>query len=350
MNPAARDAVLHVGTGKTGSTSIQELMRLNREVLARHGWLYPRTPGPARHLRLGLSALPDDALRRTRSWRHGDISDPEVFRRRFRRRFAAELDGSGLPSVLLSDEGLWRVPDPARLRDLMDRFAQVRVIAYLRRQDDHMVSSYQQVVRSGSVVRLREFAAWDRSHVYDYAARLGEWQRGLGPAEIVVRLFERDRFDGGSLHQDFLTAAGVPVRADALTEPERRNESLDAEGTELVRLLNLLDREAGRTPGRGRDRPWTRRLAEQSDGPTLTLPEAELDRVMARWSETNAAVARDFLHAADGVLFRTPRRTEGTTTEQRLDPARLDHYLELLGIPEQQHADLRRIAEREAAR
>ena len=34
--------------------------------------------------------------------------------------------------------------------------------------------------------------------------------------------------------------------------------------------------------------------------------------------------------------------------EQRLEPARLDHYLELLELPTPMHDPLRRLAEREA--
>ena len=50
-----------------------------------------------------------------------------------------------------------------------------------------------------------------------------------------------------------------------------------------------------------------------------------------------------------GELFHSPRKDRGTTTEQYLDPARLDHYVTLLELPERMHAPLRRIAEREAA-
>ena len=91
-------------------------------------------------------------------------------------------------------------------------------------------------------------------------------------------------------------------------------------------------------------------VADIGTGPTLTLPEPELDRFMALWADSNAAVARDLLGEPDGELFLTPRNTSGTTTEQRLDPARVpldDSALDAL--PDRIEAPLRRIAEREAA-
>lgn len=339
---------------KTGSTSLQHFLRLNREVLAAGGWLYPRSPGRARHIRLGFMAKSDEELARTSAWVLGDHPDPAVFRRRFPRRLAAEVADSGLTRTILSDEFLWEAHHPERLNDLIGPFTgRVRLVAYLRRQDDHLVSSYQQKVRGGGIARLagfaRQRAAWP---VHDYPARLEAWRRAVQPEDVVVRRFEPARFAGGSLYEDFLGAAGVDVGVDHFILPPRRNESLDAESVEVLRILNLHRVEnEGLTPGRIDNGPLLRRLEGRVDaGPTLTLPEAVLDRIMDRWSPSNRAVAREYLDEPDGDLFTAPRKDAGTTADQRLDPARLDHFLELLEIPEVHRRDLRRIAEREASR
>jgi hypothetical protein len=69
---------------------------------------------------------------------------------------------------------------------------------------------------------------------------------------------------------------------------------------------------------------------------------------MEQWEASNRAVAREFLGDETGQLFRAPRKTRNTTTEQRLDPARLDHFITLLELPERMHSPLRRLVEREA--
>jgi hypothetical protein len=38
------DLVLHIGSGKTGTSSIQGFLHRNRDRLATLGYLYPRTP------------------------------------------------------------------------------------------------------------------------------------------------------------------------------------------------------------------------------------------------------------------------------------------------------------------
>lgn len=350
------DLVLHIGSGKTGSSSIQYLLGTNRAVLAEHGWLYPRVPSNNRHrhARFGAFVQPDERLVRAAAAQGEGQVSPGRFRRQLERELLTEIRDSGLSRVLLSDEALYGSSDEAleRLRRFTDRAARhVRLVVYLRRQDDHLISRYQQVVKMGETRRLLErMRQVDFSGPYDYHARLTAWRRALEPADFVVRRFEPARFAGGSLYQDFLDAAGLEVRASDLHAVTLQNESLDADSVEFLRILNLHRVEdQGATPGRINNRKVVRRLSASSGGPVLTLPERQLDDFMATWAASNAAVAREFLGEPDGQLFDSARRTSGVTTDQVLEPARVDDFVALLELPDRARARLRRIAEREAA-
>lgn len=347
------DLVLHIGTGKTGTSSIQQFMSLNRRRLRELGHLYPEAPGRTRHTRFALFITPDDELSRRRPWRQQGSSDPARFRTSFRQRLFQEINESGLSHVIISDEGLYSATDRSlrRLRRFTSLHSEsLRVVVYLRRQDDHLISRYQQVVKTGQTKRLAEWVDVDHSRTYDYAGRLSTWADLAEPTALVVRRFERESLVEASLFQDFFDAAGVDARADQLTQQaEARNESLDAEAVEFLRLLNLHKVEnEGQRPASIDNRPEVSRLAEAAAGPVLTLPPMVLDAFMTKWEESNRHVALEFLDDPDGRLFRGPRKTTNTTTEQCLDPARLDHFLALAGIPEPAHAALRRLAEREA--
>ena len=149
--------------------------------------------------------------------------------------------------------------------------------------------------------------------------------------------------------QDFLDAVGIPARANELTQARTRNESLDAESVEFLRILNILRAEDDAAARLVKvDRRLVKVLADASTGPTLTMPDQFLDECMATREESNRRVAREFLDDTGGPLFHTPRKTRNTTTEQYLDPERLDHFLALLQLPEQMHAPLRALVEREA--
>lgn len=351
--PQPVDTVLHIGTGKTGTTTIQGVLARSRAALAESGTLYPRAFGRRRHLGFGFLVLPDQDLVRSPEWlRAGNADvDPDEFRRRVRRRLQREITPD-VDRLLISDEGLYRRNEGAvaGAREFTAaRGGATRVVIYLRRQDDHLASNYQQVVKGGAIARFADWAATDRHQMYDYHRHLVRWRDGIGPATFVVRTFERERFVRGSLVADFLDAAGLDVDEAQLAPVERRNESLSAEAVEVLRVLNLhrVENEGARA-GLIVNRELVARL-QRVPGPTLTLPAAALDRFQRRWEASNRAVAREFLGAEHGELFRSPRRTDGTTTDQVLDPARLDDHLDLLEIPPSQHAAIRLIAEREAA-
>jgi hypothetical protein len=212
------------------------------------------------------------------------------------------------------------------------------------------VSRYQQGVKLGWVERLDEWAQQeDKPEVYDYDARLRKWRRTLRPTELVVRRYEPGSFVDGSLFQDFFEAADIDARAEELQPVPNRNESLDADSVEFLRLLNLHRVETeDATPGLIDNRRLVARLNDESTGPTLTLPASFLDEFMAQWERSNRRVARAALGEAGGDLFRAPRRTRNTTTEQQLDPARIDHFVTLLELPRHWRGPLHRLAEREA--
>jgi hypothetical protein len=347
---------LHIGTGKTGTSSLQAFLGQNRSRLADAGWLYPRSPGRIRHVQLGLWTRPDDELARAFAERRPGTrkyADPAELHREVPRRLLREARRAGLERVLMSDEALYGSSEPSlrRLRQLIDQHAsEVRLVCYLRRQDDHLISRYQQVVKVSETRTLAQRTAeLDLSAVYDYHARLQTWLRIVEPDQMVLRRFERDRFVNGSLYDDFVEAAGLGIATDDVP-PRPRNESLDAECVEFLRLLNLY-----RAESRDRSLPANRTLVHDlaglGDGPVLTLPDAELDRFMAQWAASNERVARDLLGDPSGRLFASPRKGSRTTTEQHLDPARIGHFLDALEqLPRRVEGPLRAIAERESAR
>ena len=345
--------VLHVGMGKTGTSSIQAWFHRNRQRLTRHGLLYPKSPGKRRHARLSSAIRSDDA-RRPHDRRGLQEPPASQLRPVVLEELLGEIRAVRPSRLLLSDEGLCGAPDDAlaNLRQLLDGVAaSVRVVFYLRRQDEHLCSRYQQAVKwNGLTARLAERAdRMEHGTLYDYQARLEAWQRVFRPDELVVRRFERADFVGGTLQRDFLDAAGLDLRPEDFEEVPVRNTSLDAETVELLRLLNLFEEEqGGQVPGMPAWRQTLRTLQRVSSGPPLALPEERMESFMARWRDTNRAVAREYFPDGPDALFGA-RSSRSTTVEQRLDPARLPHFFELLQVPTRFHDPLQAVADREAA-
>jgi hypothetical protein len=312
--PAAiplEEAVLHVGLGKTGTTSVQQFLYRNRARLVEHGMLMPDTPGRTRHVGISFLMKSPATVAGLIEWQRMGEESLEEWRKRFRRNLRRELTRAGLPRALFTDEALFSCHGPAirRLRQLTDQLARrTRVVVYLRRQDDHFVSRYQQAVKVGETARLTDFLARKWAWKYDYARQLDRWQRFLEPTRIVVRRYEPGHFAGGSLYQDFLDAIGVAASAADFTPLDRtRNDALPMEAAEFMRLLNIYRVEQEGASGYTIDnRALGTGLRELSAGrgPTLTLPEAILDRFMDRWRDSNRRVARQYF--GEDTLFRAP--------------------------------------------
>lgn len=352
----ADELVLHVGMGKTGTSTVQAFLRDRRDDLARAGVLLPQAAGRARHAKVGLFIQDDAALTASPEWPRIRAEVPQRFRTRFHRRLLDEVDGSGAPRVLLTDEVLFMQPaEPlVRLRALTDELAaRTRLVVYLRRQEDHLVSRYQQGVKIGWVQRLDEWAAEDMSGLYDYAARLRLHRRVLDPATLVVRRYDPARFVGGSLEADFLHACDIdlPAPTAAVATSRARNLSLDAVAVEFLRLLNLhLVATRGAVPGQVDHRDLVARLAPAATGPTLTLPSGRLERWREQWASVNAAVAREHFPAEGDELFGSGAPTRPVVTEQTIDPARIDELAELGGLDDDVRIAVRRLAEQEIRR
>lgn len=340
---------MHLGARKTGTSTVQRFMDLNRDALEQAGLCYPRTPGKARHEKFALFLTPEKEMSRHPPWMQRGITDWSAFRHEFRAELLEEVGNSRAPQVLLSDETLFDGSE-SMLRRLR-RFARnnarsLRLVVYLRRQDDHLVSRYQQEVKTGEIRRLADRSLLaDFSDVYDYATQLDQVARVVEPDALIVRRYEPSAFDGGSLLEDFLHAADVNVDADGLTMPEVRNVSLGAEAVEFLRLLNLRRVQVeGHQAQAINNRKIVRLLAAEPQGDRLTLPTPMLDEFMAQWEPGNREVAQRWFGEEDGVLFRTPRSTEGATQTQALEPARVDHFADLLSLPQRYRQPLRLMA------
>ncbi|KAA1418519.1 hypothetical protein F0U44_08395 [Nocardioides humilatus] len=338
--------VLHVGSGKTGTTSIQSFFRLNRGALADRGVLYPRSPGRARHLKLALSFRSDDEYDAMPAWHQMRASTPPRFRRRFHRRLLDEVAEAHPHTVVFSDEAIYTLPDAGleRMRDfLAAHFGPVHLIAYVRRQDDHLVSYYQQQVKVGETRRLADFAE-EPGYPYDYQRRLDELRSALQPDSMTVRRFESPRFVDGELEADFLHAAGIDPTG--LQHGRLRNQSLDATSVEFLRLYNLHLVAQGAAVGVVDHRDLVVQLEGRSTGDQLTLSEAQLDRFMAQWDAPNAAVARAWFD--DTELFTAARRRSRVTEDQHIDGAHLEELMTVADLSAEVRTAVRTIAERES--
>jgi hypothetical protein len=308
----SRDLYLHIGTEKTGTTSIQRFLKSNRELLASNGILFPTSPGNMNHMALTVAAQDEDVQGPLRKiFKVLDPIEVRQFRARLRADMDAELKDARYPKTIMSGEHcssrLLDDREVERLKGMLTPyFDRIRIIVYIRRQDDFLLSTYSTTIKVGGTRQLGIPAARRMENRYDHWELLSRWARVFGRENIICRKYDKQTLKGESVVTDFLDAAGIEANLP-FDQPEMRNESFDAYTLEFLRLFN---RHVPRFDGDERNamrENLVSTLAAQAEGPLPTLPRKQLDEFMSNFTESNRRVAVEYfggeLDGSDDPLF-----------------------------------------------
>lgn len=229
--------ILHVGTEKTGSTSIQRTLHNNIERLAQQGYLVPQTLGHPCHIHLTGCALESEPAHPIRNLLN--INDPaafDKFRRKTLKAFKKEISKGNYHTILISDEHInMHLIKPGLMESYKDSFDEIgevsKVLIYLRRQDAFRLSLFSEAVKAGNMTGfdadnpLIPFKVIPNR--FNYIRILSRLAESFGQDVLTPRLFRRDELVGGDAILDYLDQIGVdPDSLDLLNVAS--NPSLDA--------------------------------------------------------------------------------------------------------------------------
>ena len=186
--------VIHIGMPKTGSMSLQSAFFENREVLRRHGVVYPLTGLDPREgtkpkhylLRLALEGIDPIQPRIALS---GDWMD----------RFRLETEDSEI--CVVSDQHFHRLPKPEIVLPLFPR-DRTRVVIYLREPVMHVASRYANSMKNNhnmtmDFLEYAKFICWSNVDILD------RWINIFGRDNVVARKYDLDLLQGGDIVEDF---------------------------------------------------------------------------------------------------------------------------------------------------
>ncbi len=360
MSATGKQAILHIGDMKCGSTSIQHWIAQDADLLRANGiWRSDVTRVVHYDSRLSSYALNDDRLDNDPRVESGIFSADKVpaHRHDIERRLALEV--AALPAdaraMIFSHEMMLSL-QPREVERLVTMlrglFSGIRVVAYIRRQDRLFQSLWGQRLKSrdpGTDFLKRLLSR------RKYLPMLEAWEQAVGRENMAVRIFDKTAFIEGDLQADFRAAAGIPAD-DRYSQPIRTNESLDAAAQTL--LLELGER-VGRRHGVERRRLWARLrrvflrlsflprakrrveppvfpiplknfLAEHRIGRGLQPDRSWAERVLGACAEENEAIRRRYFpeqaRLFDEDVSEYPVAvSEPAATHRRCDPDVLRH-------------------------
>ncbi len=232
---------LHIGTEKTGTTSIQRYANRRRAALGRAGLVYPKI-GPHAELHTGLVG---PLLREIPGheplgvWTFRSLEEEWGDLR-------AVLQQNPDRDVLLSAEQFSTRVRPAGIEWIVKWFEDageldaVRVVVRVRRQDDLLLSAYAFWVLHGDRRSVREFLVEHPAEQllrYDHAMHLGLWADGFGWERLLVGVHDPRRMPSGVV-PSFFELIGRPELGAFEGADVHANRAASLEAVEAIRILN----------------------------------------------------------------------------------------------------------------
>lgn len=229
--------ILHVGTEKTGSTSIQQSFASNQSYLKDRQIFYPSNLGATCHLKLTACALkgaPNHPIRKM--FNLNDDASFEDFRESTLRELSSEIEASNYETLIFSDEHInCHLVRPGLLENYfesLELFGTVsKVIIYLRRQDLFRISLFSESIKAGNITSFMPDNPLIPFKVipdrFNYLKILNRLSQVFGTKKLEVVLFQKNDLYNNNVVDDFIKRIDLDL---IFPEPSEisSNTSLDA--------------------------------------------------------------------------------------------------------------------------
>lgn len=238
--------IVHIGTEKTGTTSIQNFIYDNRTKLREHGVHITDSFGVSnnRYIPAYFCQGHDDF-----NLMHGlkSKSDKEVFFSNFDLDFKTEIERAGMCKIfLISSE---HFHSRLRTRDeisnlrcfLSQYFNEVKIICYFREQSDMLFSQYSTGVKGKETRDFDGFIADISPNTYhfNFLDIADNWSGVFGNENCVFRLFHKSFLRQSDIRYDFLDAIELGDSCDGfIFKSEEANLSLSPMQIAAFRAIN----------------------------------------------------------------------------------------------------------------
>ena len=159
-----------------------------------------------------------------------------------------KLSSSKYQNVILSSENFswifYKKPLSSFSIELKKYFYKIKIIIYLRRQDEMAVSFLQECSKKPNLPESKIFEFTSRAipkinsrqHFYfNYFEKLSLWENIFGKKNLIVRCYDKHSLIGGNVITDFLNTLNIPPISN---EIKMLNQSNGFEATKVGHLLN----------------------------------------------------------------------------------------------------------------
>lgn len=239
--------ILHIGSAKTGTTSIQKSLMINRNTLRKFEVCVPITLGEtsysANHRWLAQicrgTNYSDDVL-------HGIELNTKSSRERKYQELTAKFikecrdASSKCQYFVMSSEHLSmvrKVEDLQYMHSLLaNLFDDLTIIYYIRDPLKAAISMLSTQIKAGQSPDFLKKPEWFPTG--DHWQCISGYKKHFRGARFIIRRFERKHLKNGDVVTDFYDQCLPQIRTDSLKFPKEENKTLSLSGMKLLTKLN----------------------------------------------------------------------------------------------------------------
>ncbi|EAK0953566.1 hypothetical protein A0Z59_03315, partial [Campylobacter lari] len=225
---------VHIGTVKTGTTTIQKFLHLNRQRLLKHGFHHPQIFDQRDYW------LIVPAIKNIKNNLNSKILQNKVID--FCKDIATDkkniISSEALSHKLTSFEDIYFFHQ--FLHEI--GFSKIYIIVYFRDMLEMLSGLFNTQIKLGyetSLAMQNVELHQEGREICNYKQTLQWWGEVFGKENLIVRLFDKNEFYQGDLLKDFIHSIGLEWDDEFIIPPEQ-NKSLDLLGIELLRRVNKL--------------------------------------------------------------------------------------------------------------
>jgi hypothetical protein len=306
---------LHIGTWKTGSSTIQHNLYKQRGELKKEGFFYlckedkmVVSDGKMRH----FTSLENEFIRKSRKKLSAILERHQGKEYTY---ISSAEEYSGSPFMGFKNAGAVA----KNLNEIMKGFdLDAKVIVYLRRQDRFFESLYQQSIRLGESHSFEEFYEQFDETDFNWLYLLDSYSEVFGKQNVIVRRYHPKYLpEENSLIRDFGRVIGSRMLSEFSTT-QSKNKGYSRDTLEITRIMNKYFE--------GEERYQLRKLFDRIgfknplEGYTFFTKSAR-EQFLERYKDQNRQIAASYLNEEGDLFPDHPNEEiglepyEGLTTE-----------------------------------
>lgn len=294
----SKEVILHIGAGKTGTSSIQRCLSNNANELLNHDIYVPSTDLSLDGQRTGQHVWYFASLRK---------KTIEEAKTALETNLRAQLKTQSQSKILLSAENLSdRNGISSLFKDLAKEYT-FKIIFYIRRQDNYLLSAWQQWFAKAD----NDFWAWmlrSAGNIGNWKLVIEDWESVIPRENIQVRIYDRQELVNEDVVSDFFNLLNVPTSSLNIESGSNQNPSFN------LGIIDLVEKNSNLFEG-AHDNEFYNFLAKFSPSSKKISKHSPISfkqrmAILSKYNESNNWILENYFPKGRNHLFKNPTESD----------------------------------------